>query len=63
VAFQSLYATDLCGGVGSTYNSTTLAFAQNELSTAIAYYYDPSEVDPVPPYIPDIFTEATWGMQ
>ena len=39
VAFQSLYATDLCGTVdGAVYSTTTLGFDPGELSTRIIYY-------------------------
>jgi hypothetical protein len=34
VAFQSLYASNLCGDVGPRYDRTTLAFAPGELSTS-----------------------------
>jgi hypothetical protein len=39
VAFQSLYATDLCGTVNSTmYPDTTIGFDLSELSTKVNYY-------------------------
>lgn len=36
VAFNQLSATNLCGALGETYYSTTLAFASNGLFTSIA---------------------------
>lgn len=62
VAFQSLYATDLCGPVGPVYNSTTLAFASDELMTAMAWTSNPDDNWlPWEPYIPDIFSSADWA--
>ena len=41
VAFDSLYATNLCGTLGSqVYTSTTIAFAPGELSTSLIYTVD-----------------------
>jgi hypothetical protein len=59
VAFESLYATDLCGAVGSTYNSTTLAFDPGELKTAMAWTWNGSS--PAAPYIPEVFSVADWS--
>ena len=59
MAFESLYATDLCGAVGPTYNSTTLAFDPGELKTAMAWTWNGSS--PAAPYIPEVFSVADWS--
>jgi hypothetical protein len=42
VAFETIFASDQCGIVGSAlYRSTTLAFDQNDVSTANPYGYNP----------------------
>jgi hypothetical protein len=38
VGFQSLYATDGCGPLGSNLGATTLVFGQNAISTGTAWF-------------------------
>ncbi|TVY81937.1 hypothetical protein LSUE1_G003636, partial [Lachnellula suecica] len=65
VAFQSLYATDLCGDVFSRVAGTTIAFAPDELSTTVGYRWDTSLYSSNPPIFygssGPIFTEADWA--
>jgi len=57
-------ATDLCGAVGPTYNSTTLAFKPDELMTAMAWSSNPEDNWlPWPPYIENVFSSADWGAE
>jgi hypothetical protein len=59
IAFQSLAATNVCGAVGGNDTAaTTLAFANNELSTAPAYAL-PSPQQALPA-LELSFTAATW---
>jgi hypothetical protein len=65
VAFQSLYAADFCGDVGTRVPVTTLAFDPSELSTTAAYQWDVSRFKLYPPlfYGPHgpQFTAANWN--
>ena len=59
VAFNSLYATNLCGTVGTEVNSaTTIAFAPDALSTAISYNYTLTNGMPM---MPTTFEPADYG--
>lgn len=59
VAFSSLYATGLCGEVGTEIPSTTLGFAPGALSTALAVYNEYAWAGGY--NLPDNFTAATFG--
>lgn len=57
VAFNQLSATNLCGALGQTYYSTTLAFASNGLFTSIAPVIDN---DNAPAALKDQMGEYSW---
>lgn len=57
MAFQTLEALDLCGDVGPTYTSTTLAFTAGELKTDIAW----TAATFPPPSIKNDWTTADWN--
>ena len=64
VAFESLRAKDLCGTVGPTFTSTTLAFDPTDLSTYTGWQWDTaaySSHEPVFYYPTPTFTQASWG--
>ena len=62
VAFQSLYATNLCGHVGKDIPETTIGFTPGELSTALAYQYNFGGAN-LPPFYGNNFTVANFGNQ
>lgn len=63
VAFRSLQATDLCGQVGKIYNSTTIAFSENALSTGPASYERDTSLYGATMKQPPYFRQATWEDQ
>jgi hypothetical protein len=65
VAFETLYATNLCGNVGPTYGATTIGFGATELSTARAYRWDFKAYLTAPPvgFYQGQWTQADWGDQ
>ena len=59
VAFNSLYATNLCGTVGTEVNeATTIAFAPSGLSTATDYTFTLTGRMPM---LPSTFELADYG--
>ncbi|KAE9372702.1 hypothetical protein N431DRAFT_536653 [Stipitochalara longipes BDJ] len=60
VAFESVFATDLCGTLGSVLY-TTVGFSSKELSTSQVYAYDTSFPPYDNPFPPTGFTEGIWG--
>ena len=64
VAFETLYATNLCGTTGPVYGPTTLAFGPSELSTVRAYRWDFEAYATAPPAVyQSQWTLADWGDQ
>jgi hypothetical protein len=63
VAFESLYASDLCGDVGKRVPQTTIAFDETALSTCMDLQWDTSAYFPFSVDIPEVFTKAHFGDQ
>lgn len=61
MAFNSLYASNLCGHEGKDIPATTIAFAPGALSTAMAYQYNGTGPDYL--YLGNNFTAASFGQE
>lgn len=58
--FGALFATDLCGNVGTSYSAPpVMSFAPGELSTAMAYEY--VQEYSFDPYVPNPWVEGNWA--
>jgi hypothetical protein len=63
VAFESLYATDLCGDVGKAIPRTTIAFDETAVSTSLDFQWNTEAYYPFTVRTPDAFTQAHFGDQ